>query len=938
MRFEVMSGPKFHVDAAAVKGQPARLFRILALNAGRAVPLEVLIDILSGTARRNTETVAQHVHNYKLDLNRGFPPVNSRIISDRNPPSYTLVLEQADSVDVMEFAALIDDAQKYASTKNLRDAVARVEQALALWESNPAGDLDYTGLTDGNWLRDQAYYELQRRHARRDLAVWSLELGGDRRLEGLIRNLRLWQREDEVFRFEELSWRLLVRAHILTGSREAAEVAVADYEVLIERPSDSLRRLVEHTTSSSQLKPIELSRSKHNAEDLIEVALRATQSDLLSRTMPGSRRIKASHFTTHPDLWVSPSAVSTDTGDLVEDVTAQIFDGLQLASDAAGGSHQLAQRWLVLGSAGVGKSTLGLMLVTNLMERRINAGNGPIPILLDLRHFRQENVGEFCGPDWLNGQILSIFTSAREWSQEVAGKVQQAGYQVIVDSLDEFLVGRTHADVQRLLHAPVLRDANVLMCRSQFHDQYLQGSEIAARRSVLELSPWKPHARDMYIRAYYDVFYPEKGIETGDRLIARLRQSHEMASVCSVPVRLNMALDLLEPSRERLPQRIDLLGLYDTYLGHLLAIEAARAGSVLSASEKFALLEELAWSYYDEGSMGEADPPVFAEAELSEFLIAYFPDRTKEERADTLWDLKYRTILEVNKQRVRLSRDLLHFSHKSYQEYLVATKAYRAFLQNPEATAHVMRNYLSPEVGEFLKEYLVLINREPGLRTRAASNGLRALRTVARDRAVSEHNDPRTRIALEQLYYYLGNLELPEVQDSLEAQMKDETDPWLRRGLAIGLAFSGRSEPIAKYISELRSERDVLGAEGPLNAVNIGSALSYFGDQPFDSARPDIDAKLPGSGRTVSTFLYQLTTETERGCWRIDLYTLVDLWRWRPMARPSIRATVLERVEEIESTLDRLSHDPYSSAWLELDEFRSVVKECLDTPVGKFDG
>jgi hypothetical protein len=215
------------------------------------------------------------------------------------------------------------------------------------------------------------------------------------------------------------------------------------------------------------------------------------------------------------------------------------------------------------------------------------------------------------------------------------------------------------------------------------------------------------------------------------------------------------------------------------------------------------------------------------------------------------------------------------------------------------------------------------------LKSRAASNGLQALRVVARERGDHKIAPARTRIALEQLYYYLGNIQLSEVQDTLENLISEEPDPWLRRGLAIGLAFSGRGGPIAHYIEELRTERDVHGNDAPLSAVNVGTALSYFGDQPFDPTKPDVDAGLPGCGRTIATFLYQLTTDTERGCWRIDLHTFVDLWRWRSIAGQSIRLVVVEREDEVKALLTRLRSDPFCNGWVQLDDFEAVIAECL---------
>jgi hypothetical protein len=79
----------------------------------------------------------------------------------------------------------------------------------------------------------------------------------------------------------------------------------------------------------------------------------------------------------------------------------------------------------------------------------------------------------------------------------------------------------------------------------------------------------------------------------------------------------------------------------------------------------------------------------------------------------------------------------------------------------------------------------------------------------------------------------------------------------------------------------------------------------------------------------VATLIYQLATETERGCWRIDLYSLVDLWHWRSQSRSAFRSAMVERSESVQEIIARLKHDAYCDAWPELSEFEEVAKACF---------
>lgn len=924
------------LDQKTITGQPARLLRYLALNTDRAVPIEVLIDVLSGTARTGTELETNNIHGYVKEVRTALGKDSGKLLSTRSPSSYRLALEADDRLDLIEFLAYTKTAQAASAAQNYQSAVEEYVKALDLWEQNPIGDLDLSQVINAFWLRDREYFERLVRDTRCGFAEAVLASEQIDRCEILAREIRVWHRYDPTFAIEERSWRLLVRAHMLMGMNELAAAAVADYAAI--GGANAAARLGELVGISSSahasaglaaalavVPPID-------QEGAVEIMLCGMREDMLARSVAGSRRIKLGHFDAHPELWVPPPGTDTETGGRKTDVLDVLYGSLRSASLADASAHHASHQagWMILGSAGLGKSTLSTVLVARLISDRIRAKSGPLPILLDLKNYRYEAVNDFCGENWLKHQLSSsMATGASDWPDEVVEYVDRLGHLVVVDSLDEFLIGRPLDDIRRLLQAPVLRTAAILMSRSQFFDQYLQSSDLVSNRTVLELGPWPPAARDLYIHSYYAIYHGADGSYQAAKLIDRIRSSHDMASICSVPVRLNMALDLMEPNDERLPEDIRLLELYETYLTRLLSIESARAGSVLSAREKIHALEDLAWSFYDEGSMGEADAPDFSEVELIESIRVLFPDRSPDDRDAILDDLKFRTILEVNSKRTRLSRDLLHFSHKSYQEYLVATRVYHSLLQNPEGVAAVMKNYLSPEVSEFLKEYLAAVNESARLRTRISSNGLQALRALLSERRNSEDVADRLRIALEQVYYYLGSLTSIEVQRTLQEQLKVEPDPWLRRSITIGLAFSGTLGPLNAYIADLREERERLGMNAPLNSVNIGTKLSYFGDQQFSAASPDSDLGQESCARTVATLIYQLATETERGCWRIDLYALVDLWRWRPQSRASFMNALLERHESVRAVIDRLKSDPYCDGWPELQELEGILQECV---------
>lgn len=130
------------------------------------------------------------------------------------------------------------------------------------------------------------------------------------------------------------------------------------------------------------------------------------------------------------------------------------------------------------------------------------------------------------------------------------------------------------------------------------------------------------------------------------------------------------------------------------------------------------------------------------------------------------------------------------------------------------------------------------------------------------------------------------------------------------------------------YIEGLRAERSS-GAEPVENAVNVGFHLSFFGDQPFDPLRPDVDQGGADCSRTIRRLIYQLDTETDRGSWRMNLYTIADLWRYRAVSRQSCGEALVQQAATLRAIIARLKEDPWSAWWPELDEVADVIAEAM---------
>lgn len=625
-------------------------------------------------------------------------------------------------------------------------------------------------------------------------------------------------------------------------------------------------------------------------------------------------------------------------GGILMPFRAQALGALDHATfDPAAESADTAVRpVLVLAPPGAGKSTFAYTIFVRLAQTFIDdpdnqAGGHKVPFFIDLRDYREAaNQPGFGSLTWLRERLDEVVGTSGlfRWSRisDTAEGGISADAFIILDSLDELLSGRAVSRMTAILDRPMFRRANVICCRTQFYDRYLATVGPFGNSDAVELVLPENASINRYVVSYYSVCFPEMADGLAGRFRQRLESSPELASVCRVPLRLNMALDLLSPGTDDIPADSDLLGLYHAYLTGLLHAEAGKHGSVLMAEQKIRVLEELAWHFYDEGNMGSTDAPPFTDMEFDRFMAQHLPERSFNDRSRIAEDLRTHSVLKVDGSMFSsIQPGTMSFVHKSFQEYLIARWLYNMMSTSAEHTAVAFRQYMSPEVDEFLKEYLRRTRRTPRLLSVIARNCIDALQ-VNESAQVTSDGRARARMAREQLGYFLGGMNLPFATEFLRGQLGRETDPWLRRGITCGLAIGGNEQYLHAYVEKLRAER-----AGPPpyeeNEVNLGFHLSFCGDQPFEPLAPEHDQGMDSCSRAIRRMVYQLGTEVDRGNWRLNLYTVIDFWRNRPVSRESARRTLLELRPQLTLIIDGLSADDRCRWWPEIAELRELIAE-----------
>jgi DNA-binding SARP family transcriptional activator len=176
LRFQLL-GPVGAVsgDDAAIEvsgRKPRALLAVLALDAGRVVPVETLMNVLWG--EDPPDSARAGVHSYVSTLRRA---LGDGVVV-RRTAGYELAVPP-ENVDLFEFTARLTQARQALAAERFGAAATGLESALALWRGTPLGGVD------GEWAeRERDRLQQLKLGAVEDRVEAELRLGHGPRLIG----------------------------------------------------------------------------------------------------------------------------------------------------------------------------------------------------------------------------------------------------------------------------------------------------------------------------------------------------------------------------------------------------------------------------------------------------------------------------------------------------------------------------------------------------------------------------------------------------------------------------------------------------------------------------------------------------------------------------------------------------------------------------------
>lgn len=584
--------------------------------------------------------------------------------------------------------------------------------------------------------------------------------------------------------------------------------------------------------------------------------------------------------------------------------------------------NKFSRGLIIISPPGYGKTTFTYALLRRFLSTDDLLLIKKIPLFIDMSTYTERDIEEFGTEKWLESYLKTNYGIGDEHYRYLMSHKEML--LIFFESIDEFLSVYSLDMVYRRFDMDLFRKMRsssklIFSCRLQNFDNYIGSIPLIMQMDVIRLSPFTDVKIKKYMKYYFRLNHTKT--KTKKQISHLVFQTPDIHALAKTPLQLNMIFSLIEGNCLYEGMEITLRSFYEQFIDLWIRHEnAVNYPHVLSYDEKIQFLERIAWYFFEENHSDTRNGG-FTKDKLIVLLKKYVSDN----RIDKVMnEILNRTFLM---QKKNFSRTTINFLHKSFQEYFVASYFFRAVNENIDCLAVILQNYLSSYVSEFFKEFMQECSLEE---KRILTKNLKC----TYEKNICDMSDleyGKKRIAREQIAYSLGVIGLKESNDYLELMLKTEIDVWVRRGIYIGLAFGGNEVYRNKYVEILRNEREK-GDTSIENECNIGYMLTFFGDQPLDIEHPDQDRGEAKCGNMVDQMLVLFQNETDFPAWRLHLYTLIDMYKYRMISRDNMVRSLKNSYQQYNNVLNNMKSDSRCKEWPEIKEFIEILKtieECL---------
>jgi len=366
----------------------------------------------------------------------------------------------------------------------------------------------------------------------------------------------------------------------------------------------------------------------------------------------------------------------------------------------------------ILGSYGMGKTTLAKHLSWHLARRASEDRAARIPIMVPLAEISSEQS--------LSGLLGKVFTTrrvARNYSFDLFMRLNRRGrFVILLDGFDEMKHSLSWeafrynlAEINKLVAGQskiILIGRPTAFLTDDEHQYALHGVRSYQGRTLrdldwpdyheIHLEPLTERQVEVFLRRYLEW---RTGGEEGNlksqeimRLLKRGADnvSKQLLDLASRPVQLRMIAEILPQLKTNQISRLTVTTLYDIFIDQIIEREQSKLARIeLGVRPRRRFARELAWWLWVE-KKGTA----LTATEIPEELILPYCENTRQLEARRR-DLVAACFLS------RKVGESLYFPHRSFQEFLVAEKITKLLASDAAGIAWACRA-VTEEVSDFL--------------------------------------------------------------------------------------------------------------------------------------------------------------------------------------------------------------------------------------------
>jgi hypothetical protein len=689
--------------------------------------------------------------------------------------------------------------------------------------------------------------------------------------------------------------------HYLTWQRLAAISASADVR-------NSLAKTVETTKVNLTIAAIQ--------------ALRDDTNSRLDRLASGTQKFSYRDLVMVPGMLLPTRYVDTD-GSAVASLS-------QAGPDMSAALEWEADAWLdggrvlVVGPAGSGKSILCRTLEHAWV---LAGGNERWLVTIERTDFIGGDLsdsGSGVGSrEWLTS-LLARRLFAYELSpleKRVLSELVDSRVDVIIDSIDEIASQLSARDMEEFLDSWVFSVARLSTVRTSYFDSTLSGTTAAERLRIIWCAEFSEDSIQDYVEDMCRRIYKAPAGKTHAARVQALRKRiPDLRELTHNPLLLNMCITLRELPGSN--DSLDVSTVYREFVTQTLARDWRAGRTILEVPVAIAVLAEFAWLRRHPPHIGPADMRTVRAAVAA---VGGIDSASQEMVAKVICQCP---LLSLRYSPLSGGPDDFdaQFYHDSFEDYLVARRVEDWLLGRSPNGEDFFDHIDSPEVTFFLSQSTSRLSRDHRRRRFAANRLLEAF--VEKQRLRRESDNERIartlNFAAGQMAYYLGIMGDRESQETLAGMLLQESDFWIRRSGAFGLAFGGSADSFHSFIDEMR--REIADGEFTMARKNIGVELGFYGDQHFDTLDPTFDAGGASCKRLVARAGAELKLYFEVANWRIVLFNLIYLGTYRKASLQSLADELRGSEGEFRDILDSMSADPERSRFPEVREFKALLE------------